>query len=232
MVRKWGTDSTQVGKIYGTVSPAGTVTAPVTFDYTAPAKGTPEAKLWTTSYPPVDGGFPMSVSRRGIGGSTFSVPFDSGATGWRIERHNRIEIAGKTIFVGRHDAVLRQLEEPLSDGSTHEGAGKFVGNAVAGVRHCLKHKSIPAQSLTKEMRATATATPIGDDSVDFAFSIVPAKEAKTMDDAMFLMDQMVLATYPLGSSRGVKTFVDTMVPPSPCGEEVRQIVTHKFRPLR
>jgi hypothetical protein len=104
--------------------------------------------------------------------------------------------------------------------------------AAAGVRHCLSHKSIPQQSLTLDMKATATAEPLGGDSVSLSFSIVPAKEATNMDQAMFLMDQMVLAIYEMGSFKGEKIFVDTMRPPSPCGETVRQIVTHKFKRMR
>jgi hypothetical protein len=212
-------------RIFGTFSPPGPATTPATFNYTAPAQGTQPGQLWSSSQ---DRLFPMSISRRGIGGAPFTARFASGPA-WRIERDVRIEIAGKGVFfTSHHEAVIRPLEQPLADGTTHAGTGTFNAHVVAGIRHCLNEKSgLPAASVTRKMKATATVEQVGEDSVNLAFFIGPAKEYETLEDAAFAMDQLAMGTYAFRGRE--RTEVDTVLPSSPCGETVRQIIADHFR---
>ncbi len=115
------------GRIYGTLTPRGVVTAPITYHYTAPAKGTEPAESWTRkTFPPEDEMFPISVSRRGIGVARFVVPYDSVRRTFHVTYHRRRETAKHGVAQDvTYRAVLRELDQPDDDGDTFAGTGDY-----------------------------------------------------------------------------------------------------------
>jgi hypothetical protein len=119
-------DYAHLDRTLGKLDPQGTLTAPATFQYTAPAKGTREAATWRSSFPTIDRAYPMSISRRGIGAGNIYVPYDSLRRTFHVTYQHLRETDKHGVAQNvRYRAVLRELDQPDDDGNTFAGTGEY-----------------------------------------------------------------------------------------------------------
>ena len=165
-----------VEEILGTFQPQGPLTAPAALRYTAPAKGSPQGRTWVNGYPQVDRTFPMSISRRGIGGSQFYAIFDSDRLGYALVIVHRV--TSEKLGVERSvtmKAVVRELDTPDAEGNTFAGKGSYQGSARRYNPSCdnnmrTSYKTIP---LVGKAKGAATADDLGGGQIGLVFSITP-----------------------------------------------------------
>ena len=178
-----GSDPRYADRLLGTLAPQGWVAAPVTYQYTAPAKGTPEAEQW----PPIDRGYPISVSRRGIGVGSLYVPFDTDRRGYTLQVVHRVTSAklGEERRVTMK-AVIRELDTPDVDGNTFAGRGSYEGWARRYNPSCDNKGRTDFETITLAGKAKGggNADEIGGGQTSLIFTITPLNPPENLPEAV------------------------------------------------
>jgi hypothetical protein len=191
-----------VNDILGKLDPQGALTAPATFHYTAPAKGSPEGETWRGS-PTPDRAFPMSISRRGIGGRNFYIPYDTLRLGYALVFVHRVTSKLGEERNVKMKAVVRELDTPDAEGNAFAGRGSYEGSFRRYRVSCdnkmrTDYETIP---LAGKAKGVATADAMGDGQTGLSFTMTPLK-----DEGMDLIPVVQSLMLTKGKAQDSRTF--------------------------
>ncbi len=169
-----------IDQTLGKLEPQATLTAPASFQYTAPVKGTPEAQEWR-NHPAIDRVYPMSISRRGIGLKPVYVLYDSLRRTFHVTYNHLREtekqgLAQQVTF----RAVLRELDEPNEDGDAFVGSGDYTLVARLWKANC--HSYAPEELEVVQgggtVRARGSISSEGPEGLSLIFQLEPTSGPK------------------------------------------------------